>query len=430
MLLGLLPRSGAAAGLPRRDELRQTFFAGAFFDPKASPSSHLIRYLVAPNAGATTGPCHSLVPPAEKKARETWHGNELTARACEILGAGSPLLGVAHLTLTGAQEGNPVALYVSRAQHESVRINFPGHTAYHTVVSIAVALDAFTDHAAFRSTRRFESLYSRLEVVEQPIMTDAPLDDAALVDQYRRTFHDAVVEVASRAAEDLSATPARSSAVFQLDHFALPKALPSGLDQLVEAAIDADGRTGEGRLRQREVERLRAEFQHTVHQFVVAEIHRRGLSDIAVLSPPSPWTDAYVLRLLLDRIGGYDDSDVLSKIDVTAMNGYTITAAMVRAGTVTKSESRGVASRVFTAEIAARIFRPHDGAAPEMMPVSTRDSAAKTATGFGGEGYVDVAEIERPATRELALSAMRRASQDLAPKLVDLMVKTAHEVNR
>jgi hypothetical protein len=349
----------------------------------------------------------------------------------DILANEPSLLGAARLGLAGTNDGNPLALYVSRAQHEWVRINFPGRTAYHTVVSIAVALDIFTDEAALRNTRRFESLYSRLQIVEQPTLTDAPLSESELVDLYRRTFHDAVVEVARRTADDLAARRTRAAAVFQVDRFVLPRDLPPGLDQLIEAALTADDVRSDPQRRQREIDRLRAEFQHTVHQFVVAELRRRGITDIALLSPPSPWTDAYVLALLRERLPDQEGPGILSTIDVTAMNGYTVTAAMVRAATVTKSETRGIASRAFTAEIAARVFRPHaNGAPPELVPASLTDQAAKTAVGFGGEGYADVAEIQRPTTRELALSAIRRASQDLAPKLVDLMVKTAHEVNR
>lgn len=405
-----------SAQLVTRGDVSQTFFAGAFFDPNASSQSHLIEYLVSPNVKSTGRP---------------WRGNELTPIVAEVFRAGSPLLSAAHLDLSGAPQGNPVALYVSRAQHETVTISFPEHTAYNTVVAVAVALDVFTDQAAFRSTRRFESLYSRLQVVEQPLLTDAPLDDAQLQQLYIRTFRDAVAEVAARAAEDLRSERARSAAVFQIDRFTLPKELPSELDQLVEAALTADHRSADAQERQRELARLTREVQHTLHQFVLAELRRRGVADVALLSPPSPWANAYVLSALKDRLGPFDGSLILSIIDVGAMNGYTVTAGLLRTSTVTTEERRGMASRVFAAQMAARIFRPHgDGAGSDIMPASMSDLAAKTAQGSGGEGYLELAELHRRTTREIALTAIRRASQDLAPKLVDLMVKTAHEVNR
>jgi hypothetical protein len=113
------------------------------------------------------------------------------------------------------------------------------------------------------------------------------------------------------------------------------------------------------------------------------------------------------------------------------MNGYTITAGIVGTSTVTTEQNSGVASRVFSAQMAARIFRPHpDGPSSEIVPASIHDLVAKTALGSGGEGYLDVVELQRRTTREIALAAIRRASQDLAPKLVDLMVKTGREINR
>src|SRR5262249_50032046 len=187
-----------------------TFFAGAFFDPKASPNSHLVTYLVAPNATRTNKP---------------WHGNELTPDVTQVLGQSSALLGTAHLDLSGAQRGNPLAIYVSRAQHEQVTMRFPDHTAYNTVVSVAVALDIFTERAESLGHRRFESLYSRLQVVEQPLLTDAPLSESKLQELYRNTFRDAVAALAARAAEDLSSPRTRAAAVFQIDRFTLPKVL-------------------------------------------------------------------------------------------------------------------------------------------------------------------------------------------------------------
>jgi hypothetical protein len=413
VLLGAGPSLGQ---LVMRGEVNQTVFAGAFFDPKASPSSHLIEYLVAPNAKPTGRP---------------WHGNELTPLVAEVLHQSSPFVNAAHLDFSNAARANPVALYVSRAQHETVTMRFPDHTAYNTVVSVAVALDIFTDRAASRGTRRFESLYSRLQIVEQPLLTDAPLRDPELKELYRRTLRDAVDEVAARAAEDLTSARVRAKAVFQIDRFTLPRELPRELDQLVEAALNADGRPNDAQEQQRELQRLSAEFQHTVHQFVVSEMRRRGLSDIAVLPPPSPWVDAYVLSPLRGQPSPFDGSEILSRINVTEMNGYTVTTGIVQASTVTTEERRGMASRVFAAKMAARIFRPRaNGRESDIMPASLADLTAKTALGSGGEGYLDIVEFQRPTTREIALTAIRRASQDLAPRLVDLMVRTAQEVNR
>src|SRR5690242_9876077 len=59
---------GALAQVFTTDDFKHTFFAGAFFDPKASSSSHLVKYLVTPNASFTAGRCRALLPATAKAA--------------------------------------------------------------------------------------------------------------------------------------------------------------------------------------------------------------------------------------------------------------------------------------------------------------------------------------------------------------------------
>lgn len=398
-------------------DLKQTFFIGAYYDPVVSSESHLVQHLVKPN----------LLD--EKRALQ---GNELTPLAREALSAEPVLQQVANMTLAGDTDGNPIALYVSRAQHEQFEFPVPDSdaTIYYTVISIAVSLDILTDQAAMDVAKRLESLYTRLQVLEQMIETDRPLTTTELAKHYRDAFSRAVTQVANRAANELQWTRTKARAVFQIDSVRFPKQLPTPLQQLVDGAIAASGATPTEDMRRREEKRLRRELQHTVHQFIADELRQRGIGDIALLPPPSPWSEGRIARLLRNRLRFLDDSPVLSQVDVTAMNGYTISVYLLGAAVKTLKSNSVQASKVFGVQLAARLFRPDpDGQSPAHVPSSIADPAEKTAMGAGGQEYMDVNGLIRPTTRDIALNAIRRAAEQMAPKIIDLIEKTAGEIN-
>ena len=74
----------------------------------------------------------------------------------------------------------------------------------------------------------------------------------------------------------------------------------------------------------------------------------------------------------------------------------------------------------FGVQLLARIFRPVPGGQAKWVPVTVPE-AQRTAKGVGGADFEDVIGMDRPTTREVAMSAVRVAAKELAPQLANLM---------
>lgn len=399
-------------------DLQRTFLAGAYLDPATSRRSHLVRYLLDPAASDGDGPLA---------------GNELTPIVRGVLRDMAPSLGALRLDLNGL-DGHPVAFFLSRAQHETALLDLPPPAGRHfTVLSLSLSFDVLTDQAAFEQTRRLESVYSRMRVIERVVESEGELGEAELRRHYRAMFEQAVREVSLAALGEISARRARAQAVFQLDGFSLPAPQDDAIRGLLDraAAARAVPSDGDPAVARREEDALKRELLHLVHQFTHQELQRRGIADIALLPPPGPWTEGRVARLLKDRLSFLDDEPVVTRVDVEQMNGYHIRAALLQSGTRELERNRLASSRLFGARLASRIYRPRHGD-PTALHVPSRISepSAKTAIGDGGEAYLAVVGLERPATRDITLGAVRRAAEAMAAPLVDLLLLTRDEINQ
>jgi hypothetical protein len=133
--LGFPSLTGLAAPAEMPWELQQTFYTGTFFDPSAPAEAHLSRYLVRPMLAANN------LRPAERL-----RGHESTASVKQLIRQDGRLEKLLKLSVDSDQ-GNPVAIYISRAQHDSYvfresRSAAPRHV---TVISLALSLDIFTE---------------------------------------------------------------------------------------------------------------------------------------------------------------------------------------------------------------------------------------------------------------------------------------------
>ncbi|HAU29173.1 MAG TPA: hypothetical protein DCW68_03570 [Rhodospirillaceae bacterium] len=422
-----LPLSARAAG---NTDISQTFFAGAFFDLPPGRDNQLTKYLVRP---------------VSKVAGEL-AGDEMTPLAQSLLSRETDLVKKLHLVLAPtdasdalAMKGNPVAVYLSRAQHETLTYSAPGTPSqFLTVFSVALTMDIFTDKAAMSQRRRLESIYSKLFVGEQSVVTDHAMNSSELATAYRDLFAKTLHELAIRVATDRTWDRDAADAVFQFTAFNFPSSgPPAEIRQLVESAIGAEGRAESDDARNWETERFKLELLHTLHQFVSDELRRQNLSSIALMSPPSPWAQANVGSLLANRMGmgrmdngqpmrfyvdsTLEETGTLRMKGKSQVLGYTISAGLAKAGTSVLAENKLGRQMQFSAGLAARIQRPNPGGKPKLMPTTIENKAAKTPTASGAKAFEVVTGVIRPTTREIAMDAIRAAAHDLAPKIVALM---------
>jgi hypothetical protein len=416
-ILGLpgLARSTPSGGV--NFDLQRTFFQGAYFDAAAAPNSHLARYLVRP-----------LLTDAERRQRaDRLTGSELTRSVRPILAQDTRLRGLLRMSLDG-DRGNPVALYVSRAQHDTFRLQLGQNDPpiFITVISIALSLDIFTDQAAWEQSRRFQSLFSHLLVMDNNVRSPSPPSDSELEHHYAKTLQEALSRLAARIEPQLRWERVRAEAAFRVQRFNLPREPSAALQNVLSpgTAMPAAGGVDVSR----EAAAVQRELLHLVNQAVVEELNRRNVGNIVMLPPPSTWADSRILNLLRTRPGVSSDISILSEIDPAAVNGYEIVAAAVRdTETLVESRSYG-SSKVYGVQLAARIMRPSQGGGRH-VPSSIADPMAKTALGIGSQAFVEAMGSQRGARREVVLDAFRAGAADLAKTLVPLMVRTAQEFN-
>ena len=415
-----LPFAGAARAAARAIEFRRTFFAGAYFDPATAPSSQMMTYLVGPLTNRSSAPRG---PPA--------NGNELTPFVRDLLTRDGRLQAAINLQF-GADEGNPVALYLARAQHDvySFRANPSAPLLVETVVSIALSLDVFTDQAAWSSARRFESLFSELLVFEVPSETDVPLDSAALAATYKMAFTGAVHRLIERAVPQLHIDRTLAKAAFQVTEFRLQPQMSVQMSAVLTDGLAAAGLAADAPAMDRERRLLKRELSHMLNQAIVNELQRRAVRDIVMLPPESPWSDGHVLNVLRNRLGAPTDIKLVNSIPDVGIAAYDVIGATLADVDQLHHAEGGVESRVYGVRLAARIMRTPPGGAAYQVPSNIADPNRKTALGTAGEPYLEIAGATRSSRREVVLDAFRAATRDLAGPAVDLMVMTAKEINR
>jgi hypothetical protein len=415
-LPGLLPIGAAPAPL----EFRRTFFAGTYFNPTVTASSEMLEYLVAPLAGAS---------PAE--IARGGDINALSRATKDLLARDGRLQSALNFQLED-DRGNPVAIYLARAQHDvyTFRPSPSQRPLVETVVCIALSLDVFTEQAAWSSARRFETLFSKMLAFEYRLETNAPLDRSALTRMYQDAYREALSRLVGLVASQVRGERTLATAAFRISDFRFPAQLSpkqSGLlaDGLTAAGIPADTAALDGERRL-----LRLELMHMLNQAIVNELDVRHVRDIVMLPPESPWANGRVLYLLKTRKWAPSDIALTSTTADAGVTGYDIIGAELSDADLLNTASSGAESRVYGLRLGARIMRTPPGGTPYQVPSGIIDPVRKTALGTAGQPYIEVASATRSSRREVVLDAFRAASADLAKSAVDLMTTTSREINR
>ncbi len=413
-------------------DLRKTFYVGSFFDLPGGSDNQLVKYLVKPVCGANSD----------------LMGDELSGYVNDLLQKEKTFLDLINLNLypqepedeNWGKKGSAVAFYVSRAQHETIRYRAPGiGDEYLTVVSIALSMDIFSDRAAKKRQLRLESIFSKLLVGEQPVITETPLSGTRLKSIYGELFKKTLKELVTQAEGELNWKRDRAKAVFQFNRLDIPK-ISKELTQLIDNTVASEGGQASEDAVAWEKERLKLELLHTLHQFVSKRLRENGISDIALMSPPTPWAQGHVGEILKNRLVGRKrakQTTIRFYVDPTmeqggtfriggksAVFGYTVRAALPLAHISKMEETKLVTQKQFSTQLAARIYRPVPGGKPKWMPV-TVEKKKRTALSYGYHVFNTVKGMKRPTTRELAMDSFRDAAKDLSPQLIDLMQEIA-----
>jgi hypothetical protein len=402
-------------------ELQQAFFAGTYFDPFAPAARYLAQFLIQPVLRTARRP----------QPREPLKGSELNPVVKPLIERDAKLRRLLRLTSMDSDQGNPIAIYISRAQHDSFRFQSSPTTPplYVTVVSLALSLDIFTDQAAYEQSRRFQSLFSHLMVFERRIELATPPSEQDLADHYKETLFEALGRLAARIEPQLRFDRTRMAAAFQVERFNLPSDLSPQMRAILLDAVPNGGRAVDQVPTEEQRRVVQRELAHLLNYAIVDELNRRSVSNIVMLPPLSVWSDSRILSLLKTRRGVPSDISVLNEIDVTQVNGYKIVAAAVRDTEVAASTRDYATSKIYGVQLAARIMRPRPGAAPLHVPSGIADPARKTVLASAGQTFIELTDAPRSSRREVVLDAFRRAAQEAAPNLVSLMMMTAQEIN-
>jgi hypothetical protein len=405
--------SSAQAQLDQSTDLKKTFFAGAFFDPYVSKQSQLIQYLVTPQIADGAEP----------------EGNELSILAREALKHETRFLQATKLRLSGSTDGNPIAIYVSRAQHQTFVQTAGDLSVHYTWISVTVNLDILTDEAAFENSKRFESIYSQLQMVNQPIRTQSSLSRSRLEREYAELFTQAVREIARRSAEDLEWSRSRADAVYQIAKFIPPRKPSVGYSSLLESAIASQGLTVTDESKKREQTRLQRELMHSMNTLIAARLREKNINNLAMMPPESPWGDSKIIKLLEDRKGmSFMAGNVLSKIDVSTMEGFRIYGLWAGEGIQELERNNSQALMLYVPLIAGAVYGVDTkGKLTGSRPLCLKDKKARKPIGRRGIQYREVVGL--PMNRVIFIQAFRASTEVLAERLVELMVLTAGELS-
>ena len=402
---GIATLAGLACPSVLRAQEKQSkhFFAGCYYDTALSDSSTLCRYLINQ---------HMKVPTAEKSGAElTPHVRDIINRKADF----SRILGV-----NENDEGNPIALSATRAQHEIITITTPGlPNEFLTTISVSAAIDVMTDKAAFRNQSRFESLYSTMIVVNQVIHGRARPNDLELQKHYQNVFTAAVEELLDRAAKYMRDKRERASAVFQVKNMVMPNPLSVDLEGLISSGVDASADKSAD-ARQREITKLGRELQHVYNLMILEALDRAKITNVAILPPESPWTEGRILRRLQERLGM--QAQILSQADSSQMNGFEI-----RAGVLKLDRSAGAGSSQINCTMGSRIVR-RKGDDLEHVPKSIKDVAKKVAVSTNARSFIERPDFKRGLPRDVIMGAIRDSARGTATALAPLLKSAADEI--
>ena len=390
------------------------FFAGCYYDTGMSEASMMARYLIAPWRQEL-----QKNTPDQKMIQD---GAEMSPFVRDLFQERKDF--VAAAGLNDKDDGNPIAISLNRAQHETVSVLTPGlPPEYVTIISVSAALDVMTGQAAFRNQNRFESVYSNMFVVNQVIHGRIKVTDAELLKYYRNTFKEAVYALLERAAKSLRDKRERADAVFQVKNMLMPKQLPQDLAALIASGVEGSADKNEN-ANAEEIKKLTREIKHIYSLKIMDALEKAKVVNAAILPPESPWAEGRILGLLQERLGiTGKGQEIMTQPDANRMNGYEIRANLAD---VSRSKS-GSISQV-NATITSRIVRVKGPDSVDHMPMSIKEPLKKVAAYVGARSFIDSASFKHGATRDITMAAIRDAADGAAKELVPFIKATANEI--
>jgi len=393
----------AAPSIVRAQDVPQKhFFAGCYYDTAISDESMMSRYLIAPIRSSM-----NLIK----------DGAEMTPFALSVLNGRKDFAAAAGLN---DSEGNPIALSVTRAQHEIISVLTPGlPPEYLTTISVSAALDVMTDQAAFRNQNRFESVYSTMIIVNQVIHGRNKVSDTDLIQYYRNTFKAAIDELLERAMKAMRDKRERANAVFQVKNMVLPNPLPQDIEALITSGVEASADKNSN-ARDEEIKKFMREVKHIYSLMIMNALEKAKVTNVAILPPESPWAEARVLSRLKERL--QINAEILTQPDASRMNGFEI-----RAGITNVARGHAGSTSQVNITMGSRIVRVRSADAVDHMPMSIQDPLKKVAVYTGARSYIENAYFKRGITRDITMSAIRDAAEGTAKALVPLLKTTANE---
>ncbi len=379
------------------------FFAGCYYDTSLSKASTLFKNLIRPvSAGRDND------------------GAELTPYVREIVEGRKDFVAVAQLNGENPPRGNPIAMSVTRAQHEVITVLTPGlPPEYLTTISVSAAFDVMTDQAAFRNQNRFESIYSNMIIVNQVIHSRKQVTETDLVKYYQTTFKAAAEELLERAMKTMRDKRERASAVFQVKNMVLPNPLPPDLEALIIGGIEASADKNPN-AREEELKKLTREIKHIYSLMIMDALDKAKVTNVAILPPESPWAEARILSRLKERLN--INAEILAQPDASRMNGFEI-----RAGITAVNRAKSGSTTQVNLTMGSRIVRMKGPDAADHVPMSIQDPMKKVAIFTGARSFIESASFKRGVTRDITMSAIRDAAEGTAKALVPLLKTTANE---
>jgi len=335
-----------------------------------------------------------LIGPVRRDGGFERTGSELTAFVRDIVLREHEFITAANLQTAG-DIGNPVAIALTRAQHEIEKVTTPGLPPEYVVrIGVTASLDIMTDQAAFRNMNQFETLYCTM-VMGTVSGTRRSVTDAVLADAYKEAFAGAIRSVLANATRYFNDKRESAKAVFQVKNMVLPQQLPPEIEQLIASGLEANADTG-NTARELEIRKLGREFQHYFNFKLKEQLDAQKINDFVLLPPSSPWTDGNVLSILNKRLG--ISADILTEPDANKVNGFEI-----RAGIVSEARSKIAQGSRIDMTIGSRVVR-RTGDKIVHVPASITDPAKKTAVGSGAEIIQETADFKRVVPRDTTMA--------------------------
>ncbi len=401
-----------------------SFFSGAYFSPRISSNSDLIRHLVRPAMACVD------CPPLR--------GNELTDVVGTLLKQNSALVRTAGLRFPTSEEPLPnsdaISVFLPNAYHQTWRVKRAADRADYTYVEIylAAVLDLLSDRASkFERVGRYESVFTQVSSELRRFRSAGPEPtQRELRAWYSETLASVIRALASKSAERLNWEKGRKPKLIQLEPMVFTPKVKQEFESLGRQALGSQA--GDPASKQRWMTQVSVELAHRLNGLVAAELRRRGVKKVALLAPKSPWVQADILGHLSmqrpDEAASGQTGPILSTVRDGVVTGFKLRSVAVDVTDTPVKQELGTQLMARGFKLAARIFRPDArGKVAAILPRSIQNKAAKTPTALGAYMYQVPDGSHRDHTHGMLIAAYEKSAAKLVPDLVDLMLKIAKE---